>query len=232
MKPRRLLSILLAVVMLLSIVPLTPVVATAETVTPTTVAKDITLGTSAIQEPTEVTTGSGKYYYTPNSYIYFGKNGETDIKWRVLDADKANDGKTDGMFLLSEYVLATGIKFNADTSKENQYQGSDAQTWCKNFAKNFSLVEQNAMLDVTKQDAEKSLYSINWGASSLTTEDKLFFLSAEELANYVGNYDGAPGLAATDAFEASAWWWLRSPYASLLSMPVSSFTTALSSTIM
>ena len=210
---KRFLSIALVLCMLLSIVPLTPVVATAETVTPTTVAKDITLGTSAIQEPAEVVNGSNTHY-TPNSYIYFGKNGATDIKWRVLDADKANDGKTDGMFLLSEYVLATDIRFNANSSKGNQYQGSDAQTWCKNFAENFSPAEQKAMFGVTKPDDEKDLYSIEWGASSLTTEDKLFFLSAEELANYVGNYNKAPGLAATtDASKASARWWLRSPYA-------------------
>ena len=70
-------------------------------------SKAIQLGTSGIKDPTEVTEEDGEHY-TPNSYIYFGvnsKNNGTPIKWRVLDADKANDGATAGMFLLSEYLL-------------------------------------------------------------------------------------------------------------------------------
>lgn len=119
--------------MLLAVIPAAPIATTAVSIS--VVPRNIVLGiTSIIQDPTEVTDSSGKYY-RPVSYIYFGMNGKTPIKWRVLDADKANDGTTSGMFLLSEYVLASGVKFNADSTKENanQYQGSDAQTWCRNF---------------------------------------------------------------------------------------------------
>lgn len=147
------------------------------------------------------------------------------IKWRVLDADKANDSSTDGMFLLSEYLLASGVQFEAAWDSDdgdgqtnpNEWQHSDAQNWCKTFASNtsnFSAAEQSAMLGITKTDsAENSLYSLNWGESSLTADDKMFFLSVRELADYVGSYDGAPGLTATTVDGSAGEWWLRSPSA-------------------
>ena len=65
--------------------------------------KSIRLGTSGISDPTEVIdpNDSNKKSYSPNSYIYFGVNSldnNKPIKWRVLDANKANDGTTNGMF--------------------------------------------------------------------------------------------------------------------------------------
>ena len=172
--------------------------------------KTIMLGTSGIKDPT----AEGNTYYTPNSYIYYGKNGETPIKWRVLDADKANDNSTDGMFLLSEYLLEN-TQFH-DSS--NAWQGSTAQAWCETFASNtsnFSAAEQSAMLGIAKTDStESNLYSLSWGESSLTADDKMFFLSVRELADYVGSYDGAPGLTATFVGGSAGVWWLRSPDAS------------------
>ena len=49
------------------------------------------------------------------------------------------------------------------------------------------------------------------GRSRLTANDKLFFLSVRELADYVGNYCDAPGLAATNTAQSAGVWWLRSP---------------------
>ena len=49
------------------------------------------------------------------------------------------------------------------------------------------------------------------GESRLTANDKLFFLSVRELADYVGNYCDAPGLAATNTAQSAGVWWLRSP---------------------
>ena len=70
------------------------------------------------------------------------------------------------------------------------------------------------MLGVVKTDsAEDDLYSISWGESSLTATDKLFFLSVQELADYVGNYLATPGMAATNTSLSASEWWLRSPYA-------------------
>ena len=42
----------------------------------------------------------------------------------------------------------------------------------------------------------------------------MFFLSVRELADHVGNYDKAPGLAASFDDGSAEAWWLRSPYAS------------------
>lgn len=214
MKPKgKILSLLLAVCLVVGLMPTAALAAEGD--------KTIMLGTSGIKDPT----AEGSTYYTPNSYIYFGINGETPIKWRVLDADKANDNSTDGMFLLSEYLLASGVQFEAAWNSDdgdgqtdaNEWQHSDAQAWCKNFASNtsnFSAAEQSAMLGITKTDStENSLYSKSWGESSLTADDKMFFLSVRELADYVGSYNSAPGLKATTVDGSAGEWWLRSPFA-------------------
>ena len=203
---KKLTAMLLCLCMLLTLLP---VGAMAEDT-----FKAIELGTSGIQDPTGTTTQWGKVQ-VPNSYVYFGVNGGSDnpIKWRVLDADKANDGTTSGMFLLSEHLLASGVAFD-DDGYSNVYQGSGAQKWNSSFASNtsnFTFNEQSSMLGVAKNDMEGTFFNWPWGASSLTSSDKMFFLSAEELASYVGNYEYADGLKATDASGAAGEWWLRSP---------------------
>ena len=216
MKPKsKLLSLLLTICLVAGLMPTAALAADGD--------KTIMLGTSGIKDPT----AEGSTYYTPNSYIYFGMNGETPIKWRVLDADKANDNRTDGMFLLSEYLLASGVQFEAAWNSDdgdgqtnpNEWQHSDAQVWCKTFASNtsnFSAAEQSAMLGITKTDStESNLYSLSWGESSLTADDKMFFLSVRELADYVGSYGGAPGLTATTVDGSAGVWWLRSPDAGI-----------------
>ena len=111
----------------------------------------IQLGTGGISGPTEEEEDGKGSYYVPNSYIYFGVNSgnsSTPIKWRVLDADMANDGTTSGMFLLSEYLLASDVQFRYNESIDNAYQGSAAQFWCGLFLSNrlnFSTVEQDAI---------------------------------------------------------------------------------------
>lgn len=72
--------------------------------------KAIQLGAGGLLSPSAETTGEGKYY-SPQSYVYFGVNDNNAIKWRVLDASKANDDQTDGIFLLSEMALET-LRFN------------------------------------------------------------------------------------------------------------------------
>ena len=221
MKPKRkILSLLLVICLVAGLLPTTAFALDGD--------KTIMLGTSGIKDPTETPDTKGKYY-TPNSYIYLGVNESEPIKWRVLDADRTNDGTTSGMFLLSEYLLDSKVVFesawnsndNDGQTNPNEWQHSDAQNWCSRFATNtdvFSTAEQAAFLGVTKTDStESSLYSIPWGASSLTENDKVFFLSVRELADYVGSYDGAPGLSATDTALSAGLWWLRSPYANFSS---------------
>ena len=179
--------------------------------------RSIRLGTSGISDPTEVIdpNDSNKKSYSPNSYIYFGTYNNTPIKWRVLDADKANDRTTNGMFLLSEYLLQSGVPFAFD---KNKYQGSLAQDWCKRFeanTSNFSGLERSAMLGIAKTDeATTSLFGLQFGESSLTVNDKAFFLSAEELANYVANFNFPDGMSVSYLPPYTATkgdWWLRSP---------------------
>ena len=139
----------------------------------------------------------------------------------MLDADKNNAG-SDGMFLLSEHLLAKGVVFESEwndddgQTKPNDWQNSDAQNWCSiQLAKYFTPAEQGGMLEVSKNDPTVSspyLYSFPWNASSLSNE-KLFFLSVQELADYVGDYGRAPGLKATFADGSAGVWWLRSPSA-------------------
>lgn len=177
----------------------------------------IQLGTNEISDPKKTVEPGKGNYYIPESYVYFGTdsgNKSTPIKWRVLDADRANDGKTDGMFLLSEKLLSGTTTFNRWADDGNSYQKSDAQKWCKKFAEetqNFSAKEQAAMLGIAKTYAAEKVFSVDWGGSSLTASDKLFFPSAKEIADSVGNYNGAPGLSATYTSGKSGRWWLRSP---------------------
>ena len=173
--------------------------------------RSIRLGTSGISSPSKLTSQKGNTY-NPNSYIYFGVNSKDNnkpIKWRVLDANKANDGSTAGMFLLSEYLFR-----KRSFGSNNKWQNSSVQQWCKDFASNqpnFSLAEKSAMLGVAKTDSGGNYFNISWGESSLTADDKMFFLSVRELADYVGNYYQAPGLVATFEGGSSDDWWLRSP---------------------
>ena len=170
--------------------------------------KAMQLDTNGISDPV-VSDESGISYRKPKSFIYFGMNSGSPIKWRVLGAGRDNNKTSGRMFLLSEYLLRNGVKFNDDTSDGNAYQGSSAQTWCSDFAcniNNFSPEEQSVMLGAAKTDDAENLYYADWDASSLTTNDKMFFLSARELRDYIGNKR-----VASDAAQNADTWWLRSP---------------------
>ena len=223
---KRVLSLLLTACLVVGLMP------TAAFAAGTDTGKAIQLGTSGISDPTSTQDSSGTYY-TPSDYVYFGVNGSDPIKWRVLDADKTNDGTTSGMFLLSEYLLDSGVVFesawnsdyNDGQTNPNEWQHSDAQNWCNTFATNnnvFSTAEQAAFLGVAKIDAAITvdtglLYIATWMESSLEVSDKVFFLSARELADHVANYDKTPELIAyynaadAEVGQNADTWWLRSP---------------------
>ena len=180
---RKVLSMLLSIAVCISMLPMTAYAVDGEN---TAEKAAIQLGTSGISDPTPVTVQSGaeseesKIYYEPNSYIYFGADDNKEpIKWRVLDADKANNG-ADGMFLLSEYLLASLKEFS---SAGTSWQGCDAQNWCKQFLNvensHFSSFERKAFLSVTKTDRQNSLYNDSWLQSSLD-EDEMFLLSVSQ----------------------------------------------------
>lgn len=85
----------------------------------TDTGKAIQLGTSGISDPTSTKNNRGTYY-TPSDYVYFGVKGSDPIKWRVLDADKTNDGTTSGMFLLSEYLLDSDVVFESAWNSDDR----------------------------------------------------------------------------------------------------------------
>ena len=205
---KRIISILLTACMLVCLVPTGAFAADSTN----TQYPAIYLNTKPISNPTKVQSGSN-IHFEPNSYIYFGDNGGEPIKWRVLDADKANDGSKNGMFLMSEYLLDNNVKYNY-VHGTSDYNGSDAQWWCEGFVANdarFSDLEREAMLSVEKNDnVEKTLFDYTWDKCSLTDADKMFFPSIREIIDYVGNYDKAPGFIAADTSGNKGTWWLRS----------------------
>ena len=147
------------------------------------------------------------YDSTTDSYnfIYFGKYNDAPLKWRVLD-DKTNTGG-DGLFLLSEPLLDL-IVFNG--SANNNWQGSNAQTWCKNFeSSNLTAAEQAVILSTNKSDSKYTgAYMADFAqADNILANDKIFFLSAEEAHNKTyGFSDKTDRIAAEGTY-----WWLRSP---------------------
>ena len=130
--PQRISAFLLCLALLVGLLPTSALAAGTDT------GKAIQLGTSGISDSTSMQNSSGTYY-TPSDYVYFGVKGNDPIKWRVLDADKTNDGTTSGMFLLSEYLLDSGVVFesawnsddNDGQTNPNEWQHSDAQNWCQ-----------------------------------------------------------------------------------------------------
>lgn len=214
---RKILSMLLCITVCISMLPMTAYAVDVENAAEKAA---IQLGTSGISSPTgkhpvDAETNvedETKTYYEPNSYIYFGVNNSTPIKWRVLNASKANN-EDKGMFLLSEYLLGS-TAFSSEGKKDTEWQGSVAQKWCLDFAISnvFSMSEQAALLGVSKGgQSEGSPYGYSCGGSTLTVADKVFFLSFSELEKYVGNYSRAPGMVATDLTAGNpSDWWLRS----------------------
>lgn len=210
---KRILGILLTLCMVLCIVP-TGVFAAERAATGTAA---ISVNTRRILSPTKVTNGNN-VHFVPNSYIYFGINGTAPIKWRVLDAEKACNGDTNNMFLLSEYLLSNNVRYNSIVGT-SAYNTSDAQFWCRDFASSknggtFTDPERDAMRVVSKTDSAEKLYGLSWGQGGLSNIDNLFFLSVREATDYIGNYDNAPGLTATDMDGNADSWWLRSPIGS------------------
>ncbi len=191
-KGKKLFTLVLSLLMFLTIVMGVSVGQAVNTVAEAaSTNKSIMLGTSGLSGPTG---------YTTNSYVYFGNESR---KWQVL-ATKTNNGADSGIFLLSASSVERA-EFGALHVTTNSYQGSLAQTWCTNFANNkFSQAERDAMLGVAKSE-NVTLYNYTW-TSQLTTNDKLFYISAEELNTYVGSYGAAAWGAASDPNG----WWLRS----------------------
>lgn len=173
--------------------------------------------------------GIGKY-----DYIYYGMWNDSPIKWRVLSVEgnggtyvKADDSSYSGkpLFLLSEVLLSTGntstygnVKFN--DSGSTAWQGSIAQSWCKEFsgesetekyaAKAFTASECNAVLKTTKSDNAYPTSNPDYIASeNILNGDRVFFLSAEEASESSYGFREDDGRIAMYGTKYGVWW-LRS----------------------
>ena len=163
------------------------------------------------------------------SHVYMGNrksSGYTGLPyWRVIDVDKENNRA----LLLSEYLwrgdgsdASAGICFDKDGQANsgndypNEWQGSDAQMWCAEFYRNV-LGASPAVKGVNiSESGDISFGRRVLGPSSLTSSDKVFFLSGAELFEYFGTYGEADEYLVAythdgnNRGEANSWW-LRSP---------------------
>lgn len=162
--------------------------------------KAIVPGVAGLDDPVF----SNGYYY-PSDYVYFGLYQGSPLKWRVLDADKAFDKQTDGVFLLTDGLLET-MRYNPYNGS-TAWEGSEAQAWCKAFAgstSNFSAVEQGVMMGIAKTEGAYTLYDDPWGECILSAQNKMFFLSVQEYYDYVAAW-------ASIVAHVSNHFWLRTP---------------------
>ena len=162
--------------------------------------KAIVPGVAGLNDPVF----SNGYYY-PSDYVYFGLYQGSPLKWRVLDADKAFDKQTDGVFLLTDGLLET-MRYNPYNGS-TAWEGSEAQAWCKAFAgstSNFSAAEQGVMMGIAKTEGAYTLYDDPWGECILSAQNKMFFLSVQEYYDYVAAW-------ASIVAHVSNHFWLRTP---------------------
>ena len=145
-------------------------------------------------------------------YIYYGIYEGSPIKWRVLD-NQTNAGEP-GYFLLSEELLGSeyygGVYFSYEGV--STWQGSYAQSWCKEFAENsFIEDEKNYVMTVSKKEARE--YEANDIVGFLESElinEQVFFLSAYEARNPSYGFTGNEMRVAKWKYDSRAWWWIRS----------------------
>ena len=187
----------------------------------------------------EIQTGDVVCFGTPDAACGF------DGKWLVLDSEHTNTGAP-GMFLVSLNLIGSeqgrpllfrdigdvsvsfsdrGEAFAEEHPGSTDYQGSDIQTWCEDFAQNhLTQAEYQALLPTWKSDAAAVIPGLGIplpGAMNGTVDfdpvenilngDRLFLLSAEEITNeQYGFSDGSSRIAA---FKGTAeGYWLRSPH--------------------
>lgn len=146
------------------------------------------------------------------------------MDWRVLDVQ---GGKA---LVLSEMVIASR-QFSEDISVLNSWAKSPLRSYLNGdfYNKTFTKAEKSRIVSTTLKNNINPEYSLTLGTD---TKDKLFLLSAEELARYFKDDSSriayadrsAPGIVntAVNAFELNpydgiyqrytAWhWWLRTP---------------------
>lgn len=184
-------------------------------VQPVSADRAVVSGTAALTDTQPVTGGQG-VCYEPTAWVTFGTDESgAPIRWRVLDSGIDVNGTT-GIFLLTEQLQAEDVVFNTDWTVAAAWEGSLAQSWCQDFAAGrLSSAESAAVLPTSREEEASELFGEPYAACSMQDE-KVFFLSVQELAAYVADYDGAPEL------NLGKEWWLRTPMRNIYDMPSSS----------
>lgn len=139
--------------------------------------------------------------------INFGLWQNQPVSWIVLDAEHTNTGEN-GMFLFSRYVLDHNeVRYDEEVAV---WQDSDAQQWCKSFfLNNFSEPEQSIILPFSKTEKGRWMFDLMWRDQTVESEN-ISMISAEEVFQYVGQYDGCQGISGHTPEGKSAYYWLRS----------------------
>lgn len=132
------------------------------------------------------------------------RNGSEPVEWIVLETDWQN-GR---VLLLSSYALDMQ-RYNSQWNHIN-WQKCSVRSWLNGtfYNKCFTTKEKRAVLSTTLDS--------NYGNTSVTTSDRVFFLSADEVARYLptaADRQAVPTAYAQKQKVAvtggTCWWWLR-----------------------
>ena len=148
--------------------------------------------------------GDSIYY---GAYTY-GDGQKRPLQWQVLDATQTNTKTSDGIFVLSKYILAEKTFSNKDSSN---WVGSLVRQWCADFAGDTSIYQYDTVpnafdsaefagiLQTTKTDNAGTFYGSTFVTNKLEN-DRVFILSAEEASTYISNI-GNSTLSAQKIFK-------------------------------
>ena len=176
----------------------------------------ISVGTGNIEKGNKVYMGV-RYVEkkpVPISWLVLGASNSSDLK-NMMD-QKVNP--ENARLLITEKTQG-GVQFDPN-GQSNTWQGSNIQNWCTDtflndsdwngsrYQNHFTESEKSTMLSTSKTDDEYN----EWATSELKNE-KLFLLSAEEVSDEHGYFNGYESRIAYkhDKDETSDWW-LRSPH--------------------
>jgi len=157
---------------------------------------------------------NGLYGVAPGDTVYFAKNKNGALAWRVLslsDDETLPVSKAGQMLLIAEEQM--GISGFNPAESGNAWAGSTVQRYCQNnlykgiIEEWADAPELAAFVKTTVE--ETSGYSI-YGPASLKDE-AFFLLSAEEAGTYFKNDEDR--IAHNEGGSTHVSWWLRSPVA-------------------
>ncbi len=214
MKMKKAVSWVLSLMLVFTMIPALGAAAYAEDGGAPTIA----LGAGNIKKGNKVYMGVRKIddSIVPISWLVLGGANSSDLKNSANAAVSSDNAR----LLITEKTQGE-VQFDPD-DQSNIWQGSNIQNWCSEFLTDvdgnnysgwqdrFTALEESTALCTSKTDDEYN----EWGTSELKNE-KLFLLSAEEVSNEYGYFNGDESrIAYQHDKDETLGWWLRSPYRS------------------